>query len=197
MGNQTTNKVISLFGSGTDPNETNFYGFGMGTASLRYNVPPGATHRFFAGTTEVLGFNETGFGLNVGSLYLPSPGGLNSAFNYYEEYVLASASITGGSVATTINIKFNRIGSTVHMNVPGFSPGTIATFLSLATGIPSRFRPGTDKHIPIMVIKNTTDIFGSCYIYTGGVFNIYAGVTTATWGGVSGGVPGFTTSWNI
>jgi hypothetical protein len=160
-------------------------------------VDVGGTHRFYVGTTDIFDINTSGMALNTGGLSLPTVGGVITPLTYYEEYVLASASITGGSVTTNINIKFNRIGSTVHMNVPGFSPGNIATFLSLATGIPTRFRPGTDKHIPIMVIKNTTDIFGSCYIYTGGVFNIYAGVTTATWGGVSGGVPGFTTSWNI
>jgi hypothetical protein len=53
MNNQEQNCVISLWGFDSTVNSTNYYGFGINAGTLRYQVPSGTTHRFYAGTTQI------------------------------------------------------------------------------------------------------------------------------------------------
>jgi hypothetical protein len=64
FGSTVRNRIINLWGSDTGgDSSTNFYGFGVNSSILRYNVPDsGRTHRFYGGGTE-FGYvnNGTGF----------------------------------------------------------------------------------------------------------------------------------------
>jgi hypothetical protein len=63
--NQVNNCVISLFKAGTPTStDTAYYGFGLNSSLLRYQVESGSTdHGFFADTTELMRIKGTG---NVG-----------------------------------------------------------------------------------------------------------------------------------
>ena len=52
FGNTVKNRIISLYGGSAD-SSTNFYGFGINSSTLRYNVSStGDVHKFYGGSTE-------------------------------------------------------------------------------------------------------------------------------------------------
>jgi hypothetical protein len=66
MNNQLSNCVVCLYKSGTTPasSDTNYYGFGINSATLRYNVDStAADHVFYANTNELVRIKGNG---NVG-----------------------------------------------------------------------------------------------------------------------------------
>ena len=69
--NNLYNKLLVLLdqtGTG-DPllTATNFYGFGINSGLLRYQVASGGAHVFFGGTTEYMRITNTGVGIGIGT----------------------------------------------------------------------------------------------------------------------------------
>lgn len=63
--NNTTNNRKLILWDDNSTSETNFYGFGINSSTLRYQVPTsGAFHRFYCGSNMPL--EITGWGLNIG-----------------------------------------------------------------------------------------------------------------------------------
>jgi hypothetical protein len=57
---QLNNKLITLWDeTPSDPNNTDFYGFGIISASIRYQVPGSGFHKFYAGTSVLLEISTT------------------------------------------------------------------------------------------------------------------------------------------
>jgi hypothetical protein len=52
FANPVNNQVLALWGGSTDVTSTAFYGFGMASSTMRYQVPSGQVHRWFEGATE-------------------------------------------------------------------------------------------------------------------------------------------------
>ena len=65
LNNQVQNQLISLFTSDAGPSasSTNFYGFGINSNVLRYQVPAGQNHAWYVGGAEVTRSNGTGLGV--------------------------------------------------------------------------------------------------------------------------------------
>ena len=59
------NCMINLFGTAS-PDVTDFFGFGINSETLRYNVPTNMYHQFYHGTTRSAYFSTTGLGLPTG-----------------------------------------------------------------------------------------------------------------------------------
>ena len=78
FNNQVQNQMVSLF-NGVDSvyntSSTGFYGFGVNSSMLRYQVPSGSAHTWFAGANVVA--NLSLYSLN---LYGPGNGGVNGYY---------------------------------------------------------------------------------------------------------------------
>ena len=62
-GNKANNKVLTSFDGGASDavgSATNFYGFGVNTASLRYQCQAGANHKFWVGAATGFTITSTG-----------------------------------------------------------------------------------------------------------------------------------------
>jgi hypothetical protein len=139
---QVKNKVVLLFGDASNQDATDFYGFGINSATLRYNVPSGATHRFYVNTTDVVDINSSG-------LYLPTIGGTKSALNYYEEYTYTTSFI-GPTTYNNIQFQIVRVGKLVTMTQRStFEPQNCTvpsnSSFNSSTYIPARFRPNSGQ----------------------------------------------------
>jgi hypothetical protein len=87
--NQLNNNVICMYKANSTPlvSDTNYYGFGMNSAMLRYNVDStGADHAFYANTTEIMrvkGTGRVGIGTSAPSapLHVTATSSLNADAN--------------------------------------------------------------------------------------------------------------------
>jgi len=70
FNDQIQNNMITLYGS-TALNSTTSYGFGINSVTLRYNIPSGQFHRWYAGTTNIMTLTGTG-NLTITGTYSPS-----------------------------------------------------------------------------------------------------------------------------
>ena len=52
FGTSERNNKLVLWGSGTDADSTNFYGFGINGGTLRYQVESGSVHRWYSGAKQ-------------------------------------------------------------------------------------------------------------------------------------------------
>ena len=132
VANLSYNKLFVLYDGNTADavsSAINFYGFGINTATLRYQVPTNANHYFYAAGTELLRINGTGtifiptttggiyggnvalggdlnvYGLNVGSgaFTAASSVTLNGANNNINGNITLSGSKTISGGSTTVN----------------------------------------------------------------------------------------------
>jgi hypothetical protein len=177
-GNQLKNGVLVLWGDPANQDATDFYGFGINNATLRYNVPTGATHRFYVNNTDVFDISSSAVAINVGGLYLPGGG---TPLSYYEEYTHASthAFTIGAAIYTnTCYIKLVRTNTKVTAYFPRFvytHPTGAEHNMFLTTPMPARFRPSvaadiTMAYCPCVYIGNYSS--GHCDVYNNG--HLYA-----------------------
>ena len=164
--NQTANKIIALFDNDVNKllqNSTNFFGFGVNAGSLRYQVSAiSETHRFYGGATDIFDVNGNGMALNVGGFYLPTPGGIKSPLDYYEEYGWITSFI-GAYGYTNVGFCIVRVGKTISMtqtSQPAYGiAGATGIFNSLSA-LPPRFCPSVSITFPACVVvgSNTSEI---------------------------------------
>lgn len=121
------------------------------------------------GALQVLGGvgieNDTYIG---GSIYLPTTGGIQSPFNYYEENISYTTQFScGGTPSATIALRFCRVGKLVTMFIPTFSL-TSGSLLSpqvvSSIVMPTQFRPFT---------SSSPTTLGTCMMVVAGVTSIY------------------------
>ena len=173
---QIQNKMISLYdndGTPTVQNGTNFHGFGINDRTSRYQAPANCYHRFYVGTAEVANFSTSGMDVNVnmningvvymgGALILPTPGGIPTYLDYYEEYQYTTT-FTGFGVTTgSISIRIIRIGKNVTLSVDGgsFNPASLAVrFMAANTPPPTRFQPGGGRSNLVSMIMQQNAIY--------------------------------------
>jgi hypothetical protein len=141
-GNQLKNKVVVLWGDPANQDTTDFYGLGINSATLRYNVPTGAAHRFYINSSNVVDI-ANGMAINVGGLYLPAGG---SPLNYYEEYThTTSWYLAFGINSGNVTIKLVRQNNLVFASFTMFSynnPGPDGSVrMKTNTPFPTRFCP--------------------------------------------------------
>ena len=86
---------ISLWYDGT-----NWYGFGMNSGQLIYNVPISATHIFQVNGSTIVSINSSG--LNIGSNLLSSTvlGYLNTCTSNIQTQINNKIDVTGGTISS-------------------------------------------------------------------------------------------------
>jgi len=164
------NRMISLVNTGnrTDPSDYRYYGFHVNGQSqivtmvegeaahicFKYANSATATTDFFkASATGIVTLDRAG-----GGLLLPSPTGITSLLNHYEEYDW-DAPFTLGSYAVNNLIKVVRVGKNVTLSqkVPiltNTAGGTASH--GVWSGLPTRFCPQPDSvgHAHLVQIFN-------------------------------------------
>jgi hypothetical protein len=155
-GNQLKNKVVVLWGDPANQDATDFYGFGINSATLRYNVPTGAAHRFYVNSSNVIDIASGGMAINVGGLYFPAGG---SPLNYYEEYT-HTTNFTGAYTFTNVQFRIVHVGKLVTMTQmnspnPSAANATATGVFVSSTWFPARFYPIYPFGASIAVIFRT------------------------------------------
>jgi hypothetical protein len=200
--NQLKNKVVVLWGDPANQDATDFYGFGINSATLRYNTPDGATHRFYVNTPDVLDINSGGMALNVGGLYLPTSGGNKSSLNYYEEYNHLTTFVWSPPTTESaqILIKLVRKNNTITALFPTFSMpnGPSGGKMIMTNVFPTRFRPKGLFFTFCMAITAATFSIGVCRIDNNGIVQVHAGTSNnVSFGGGNGGFWSFSATYDI
>jgi hypothetical protein len=164
-----------LYGDPVDQNATDSYSLGINSGTLRYNVPTGAFHRFYVNASDIVDVGSGGMIINIGGLFLPSPGGFPSALNYYEDYIFDSP-FYGCYTIPSIQFRVARVGRMVTMTqittVPYGIALTTTTFNSGAY-IPPRFCPTINTIFAAHMVLNTnTSEIGTFTINNSGLILI-------------------------
>lgn len=195
MPNNIQNRKIVLFPGTTGGDDNQFYGFGINSNILRYQVlAPSADHVFYTGagvgvSTELLRIKGTG-----GGIVFPSVGATTPAqLNYYETVNIAFVFSGIWTSFQNQTLNFTRIGNTVTVQALGSILASVsgAGPIIANSPIPARFRPTTPTNIsiPIVVLNNSIDSFGTFLVTNTGNITIANGAYN-----VSGGT--FTVSGN-
>jgi hypothetical protein len=171
---------------------------------MRYHVhDTGADHVFYAATgattsNEVLRVKGNGSGI-----MLPTTGGTATPLNYYEEYNHVTT-FTGANNSPPLTLKITRIGRQVTVTCPGhWGAGTAATFFTMTTPFPARFRHSltalAPQITPMIVAYNGAHTPGLVQINTDGTLNIYPFVANFNYTVTASdtGFRAWTVSWNI
>jgi hypothetical protein len=111
-GNTLFNKLITLFDNSPSDSpigSTNFYGFGINNGNFRYQVPSGAQHSFFSGSTSSLLISTT-------LVTIPITTNIN-----------ASTKITNTTASSIGTLHVSGPGST-SFNPSTFTTGQLASF---------------------------------------------------------------------
>ena len=126
FGARGQDNIIKLWSGGTD-----IYGFGINNATLRYNVPATAYHRFYTGTTNT--FTIDGSGNAISSAYMYAGGttsGIRINGNDYGNTFYQDAVTIGGQPA---NVGFT-LRETNSFNFNSLVAGVgYKTFMTMST----------------------------------------------------------------
>ena len=122
MNNQVNNQVISLWtaDSALSASSTNYYGFGLNASTLRYQVPAGQCHAWYASASQVANLSSSGLTIPGGIMQGTSTdsgrvfSGLNSGMstNGYSLMCFGQASSTNNQG----ELGFNYMGSGSSQN---------------------------------------------------------------------------------
>ena len=198
MGAYTKNRKIVLFPGYNNDNQ--FYGIGVNSNVLRFQLDQtGTDATFYAGTSSttsnevfrIIGTGGVKFTGNTTSGYTPS------ALNYYEEATLAT-SATNVTSGVSVKVRIARFGNTVRLHFDNFSgtlssSGAIGTVASLAT----RFCPVNNTKFIIMVIDNGNTRLGTLSITSTGNISVFSTSTTGLQAGFTTGLCGIDTPTSV
>jgi len=110
FGRPFANKVLTLYdvGAGDNPvTATNFYGFGIGTNLLRYQVSSAANHGFYGASSEYARITSTGVSILTGA---DPTSNLQVTGNAYISNAVTTTNVFASTVSTTNPISFrNRV----------------------------------------------------------------------------------------
>ena len=110
FGQTFANKILTLYDVNSADNTTtatNFYGFGIGTLLLRYQVPSTASHVFYGASSEYARITGTGVSILTGA---NPTANLQVQGNVYVSNALTTTNVFAATVSTTNPIPFrNRI----------------------------------------------------------------------------------------
>ena len=90
---------ISLWNDGN-----NWYGFGMNSSQLKYNVPTSCTHIFQVNGSTIVSINASG--LNIGSNLISSTvvGYLNTCTSNLQTQLNNKINVTGGTISGNLTL---------------------------------------------------------------------------------------------
>lgn len=206
--NQVVNKVITLYDGG-DPNNrnaTDFFGFGINSGTLRYQVPSGSNyHTFFNGGTACATITTNGLYVNSGGIFLMASagGGSPSQLTHYEEYEFWTTFTGCGRTTRNMWMFIVRCGRQVTLTVMQGTEASFANCTALGTfvsdtALPARFYHNNNSQIfqSVMIVDGNVNKTGLLIIDTDGKLSI--GTYTGSFvNGQPCGFYSFTVSWSV
>jgi hypothetical protein len=134
FGRPFANKILTLYdvGAGDNPSTaTNFYGFGIGTNLLRYQVASAANHGFYGASSEYARITSTGVSILTGA---NPTSNLQVSGNAYISNALTTTNVftTNVTVTTITGSTANTV--TIASNVTTFQSNGAATVMTLTNG---------------------------------------------------------------
>ena len=169
INNNVNNKKLVLYETTSEANPTtatNFYGFGINSGALRYQVDTNSsTHIFYGGTTEYMriGGSRVGINNNNPTVALDVVGNIKASANITASTLNLSGAITGATATNTINgviINNGAVSGVTTLNLSGAITG--ATSLTSTGDIRS--------HTKVICRANNTNT-GYCELTPGSTTN--------------------------
>jgi hypothetical protein len=180
FGRPFANKILTLYdvGAGDNPSTaTNFYGFGIGTNLLRYQVASAASHGFYGASSEYARITSTGVSILTGA---NPTSNLQVSGNAYISNALTTTNVftTNVTVTTITGSTANTV--TIASNVTTFQSNGAATVMTLTNG---RVGIGTTNPQVLLAAAGTCTLgpgaSTTTAAYHTGMVNILGGGTRA------------------
>ena len=175
FGSRTGDNFLRLYG--TD------YGFGINGSTLRYNVPAGAFHRFYHGTTNTAWINDAGrlkattfegsgsaltnipYTALTGTAPFYTKGEADTLLNAKEQILTFSSPLTRSTNTIGINLNsytpFTALQQSNYVNFPQLLSSNYAPFTALASCNYSTTSTLSNIFITSNVLSNTSNILNT------------------------------------
>jgi hypothetical protein len=195
--NDTSNYIELNADSKTKEGNAGKIGYDLFTPGL--NFVGGGTN---SATRSIYCYAEGGFETNgpfiSTEIKLPTSGGTSTALNYYEEATQSNTFSGIWASAQSFTIYFTRIGKMVNCTIGTVeATANTASFITLDTVLPTRFRPRTLLYQPVIVTDNGVAITGMMQIGTGGTVYIVTIPGANFTGSGTSGLAGTSLSWQV
>jgi uncharacterized protein (UPF0333 family) len=156
--NNANNKIIALYDQGTTDTlstATNFYGFGINSATLRYQAPATGTHKWYTSTTNTMGLDNSGNLTTIGTATI----GGNQSIKIF------SVTGTSGAINTTTTFTLPTGVTTSNLlSISGtISNGSVLVPFGYLTGDPSNGAIYVDTSLHVYIPTTSTSVASKAF----------------------------------
>ena len=173
--NDVQHYTIQTVGARNDNFEIADTTAGSGAAQVRLSIQS-ATGNVLIGTTTTVA--DSGILTLSKGITFPATQVASANANTLDDYREATftATLTGTTTSPTGVVSVVKSGSMITMEIPSIV-GTSNTTAATLTGVPSLYRPTTNRRMFFVVHNNSVKVLGMAYIKSDGVIEIYAGLS--------------------